>query len=639
MPNWTLEAQIAYPLITEVVPAPDGQQIAFCVREPLQTEDRSEFLVHLFLAEIPSGQIIQLTYGDHSDHTPCWSPDGQYLAFISTRSGHAELRAIRASGGESWPLATIAETDITAPVWSRDGTRIAFLAPAPRSAEEERTRRARDDAYTWGQQDRRSQISIVPFSIAPRPLPTPQPVTNTSFHVIGFDWLADGSGFAFTAASSPNADYWPETWLATIQLTSTEPSRLGIIASWSAAPKVSPDGRTIACVASDGAPHWAFAARVVLFPVTGEPAAILAATPDEQPELLGWSPDSTILYVSEVEGVGARLFALPASGATPHPLDGPAMFEPAGLGLGGHLVVAGEDFGTPNALYRIDANGGPHAHIATLPLPAEWPDAPLPRAEVMHWQSSDGMEIEGIVTYPLVYEEGQSYPLVVIVHGGPSGVYQRVFLGNPGGYGPICGLAEQGYATLRATPRGSSGYGRAFRFANQRDWGGGDFRDIMAGVDALVARGLADPQRLAIMGWSYGGFMSSWAITQTKRFAAACIGAPVTDPISFNGTADIPGFIPDYFGAEYWEDLEAYRRQSPLLHVANVVTPALIQHGDADIRVPLSQGRQFYAALRRRGIPSELVVYPRQGHLFSEPRMIIDSRKRVLAWLERYLAR
>lgn len=638
MPTWTIDTQIEYPLITEVVPAPDGRHLAFCIREPLQTDDRSEFLTHLFLTECSSGTIIQLTYGDQSDHTPRWSPDGQYLAFISTRGPQAELRVMQAAGGESWLLASRPGSDISAPAWSRDGSRIAFLAPAQTDAEHERNRRARNDAYSWGQQDRCAQIAVVPFRIAPRPLPVPQPVTNTSFHVIGFDWLSDGSGFAFTATTSPNQDQWPDTWLATIQLTSSEPTRLATIAAWGANPKVSPDGNWIACVTSDGPPRWACAARIALFPVSGEPARVLAVTPDHQPELLGWSPDGSCVYVSEIEGVGARMLAVPADGSAPQPLDGPAMFDAAGLGQGGHLAVAGEDFDRPNALHLIDLTGGPHQLVATLAMPAGWPATPLPRAEVLQWNSADGMAIEGIVTYPLGYQEGQAYPLVVIVHGGPTGVYQRIYLGNPGGYGPICGLAEQGYATLRANPRGSSGYGRAFRFANERDWGGGDFRDIMAGVDTLVARGLADPQRMAIMGWSYGGFMASWAITQTNRFAAACIGAPVTDPISFNGTADIPSFIPDYFGAEYWADLEAYRSQSPLLHVSNVQTPALIQHGEADIRVPLSQGRQLYEALRRRGIPTELVVYPRQGHLFSEPRLIIDSRRRVLEWLERYLA-
>ena len=159
----------------------------------------------------------------------------------------------------------------------------------------------------------------------------------------------------------------------------------------------------------------------------------------------------------------------------------------------------------------------------------------------------------------------------------------------------------------------------------------------MAGVDELVARGLADPERLGIMGWSYGGYMTSWAITQTDRFKAACIGAAITNLVSFNGTADIPSFVPDYLGGEYWERLAPYLERSPLFQAERVRTPALIQHGAEDIRVPLGQGRELYNALRRRGIPVELVIYPRQGHSVEEPRLLIDLRRRSVEWLVRWL--
>ena len=190
---------------------------------------------------------------------------------------------------------------------------------------------------------------------------------------------------------------------------------------------------------------------------------------------------------------------------------------------------------------------------------------------------------------------------------------------------------------LRVNPRGSSGYGRDFRFANYGDWGGGDFGDIMAGVDLLVDRGLADPDRLGIMGWSYGGYMTSWAITQTDRFKAACVGAGVTNLMSFTGTADIPGFLPDYFAGEAWDDLPTYLEHSALGNVAGVTTPTLVQHGDADVRVPLGQGREFYNALKRQGVEAQMVIYPRQGHGVNEPRLRIDIRRRAANWMIEHL--
>ncbi len=636
MSHWNIASQIHYPLISDVMPAADGSFVVFCVREPLMTEDRSEFLTHIWLARNPAGAALQLTYGEQSEYSPVVSPDSRYLAFVTTHSERSELRAMHIAGGESWLLATLKNTAISSPRWSRDGTQIAFLAAAPPSEELERARRAKDDAYAWGTDERNALIYSVPFNIAPSPVPVPQAITTGSFHITGFDWLTDGSGMVLAAMPSPNADGWPDSWLARVPHTGGEATRLADLSVWSAVPFVSPAGDQIACIVSDGAPRWANAARVALCSPDGGGLRVLADTPDTQPAILGWLPDGSGIVIQEYEHVGARVFILPTDGSAARPLTGPATFESAGANQG-IVAVVGEDFQTANLIAIIDLFGGPHMPLYAPALPTGWPEAQLPQAEVLGWHSADGTAIEGIVTYPLNYTPGQRVPLVVVVHGGPTGVYQRSYLGSPSGYAPIGMLAEQGYATLRCNPRGSSGYGRDFRFANIRDWGGGDLQDIMAGVDTLIARGIADPERLAIMGWSYGGFMASWAITQTDRFKVACIGAPVTDPVSFNGTADIPGFIPDYFGGEYWDDFESYRSQSPILHVGKVQTPALIQHGAADIRVPLSQGRQFYAALRRRGIPTELIVYPRQGHSFHEPRLIIDCRKRVVEWLGKHL--
>ena len=222
-------------------------------------------------------------------------------------------------------------------------------------------------------------------------------------------------------------------------------------------------------------------------------------------------------------------------------------------------------------------------------------------------------------------------PLVVIVHGGPTGVFTQSFIGSRGAY-PIAAFAEAGLAVLRVNPRGSSGYGKDFRYANYDDWGFGDYNDIMSGVDHVIAMGVADADRLGIMGWSYGGYMTSWVITQTDRFKAASVGAGVTNLMSFTGTADIPGFIPDYFQDEFWDDLEPYRKHSAMFNVAGVTTPTLIQHGENDARVPVSQGYELYNALKRQGVETQMVVYPRQPHGIREPRLQLDAMKRNLEW-------
>jgi dipeptidyl aminopeptidase/acylaminoacyl peptidase len=215
-------------------------------------------------------------------------------------------------------------------------------------------------------------------------------------------------------------------------------------------------------------------------------------------------------------------------------------------------------------------------------------------------------------------------------------VFGESFIGRSGLY-PIATFASKGYAVLRPNPRGSSGYGKKFRFANYNDWGGRDFEDDQAGVDHVIAMGIADPDRLAVMGWSYGGFMTSWTITQTQRFKAAVVGAGVTNLWSFTGTADIPGFLPDYFGGEPWQQFENFQKHSPITYVKNVTTPTLVLHGEADVRVPPSQGYEYYHALKRQGTTAKMVVYPRQPHGPQEPKFVLDIMQRHLDWVEKYV--
>lgn len=632
---------MGYPLITEVAPAPDGGRVLFAAREPIMTDDRSEFITQLYVV-VRGGAPLQLTFGDANNGGGRWSPDGRHIAFLSKRSGRSNIWAMRADGGEAWPLTAYDKSDVGALEWSPDGGRIAFLMAEPPGEERERADKARDDAQAWGERFDFAHLYVVPFAVGPRSTPEARRLTSGRFQVVGFDWTPDGARLAITHQPSPLADDWTRSRVALVRADADgagELVDLGLVAGFGSPPKVSPDGRWIACHASEYPIRWGFAGRVTLYPTAGGEPRPLAATPDGQTEVVGWSPDGSALYALDWAGTASRLFAVPTDGGAPRPLtDAAALLTLPTSDRRGQIALVAQDFHEPNAVYLLDAaGGGALARVGAPALPDDWPDAPLPRAEVISWRAADGMAIEGIVIYPLDESGGGPYPTIVEVHGGPTGVYSRSYLGGPGGYADYVGLAGRGYAILRANPRGSSGYGREFRFANYGDWGGADYRDIMGGLDGLIARGIADPDRLGILGWSYGGFMTSWTVTQTDRFRAACVGAAVTNPLSFNGTSDIPGFIPDYFGAEGWDDLEAYRRQSPILHAGRVVTPCLIQHGERDDRVPLGQGREFYNALTRRGVPAEMVIYPRQGHGITEPRLILDRARRATAWFERWI--
>jgi dipeptidyl aminopeptidase/acylaminoacyl peptidase len=301
--------------------------------------------------------------------------------------------------------------------------------------------------------------------------------------------------------------------------------------------------------------------------------------------------------------------------------------------------------GTALAYVGQDSDRAPEAYSAPLAdtlkstkVSAVQPafSAALGTTDTVTWNGSDGQVIEGLLTYPVGYQPGTRVPLLLVIHGGPAGAFARSFIGMPSPY-PTAVFAARGYAVLRANPRGSSGYGKEFRHANRADWGGGDYRDLMAGVDHVIAMGVADPERLGVMGWSYGGFMTSWVVTQTRRFKAASAGAAVTNLMSFTGVTDIPGFVPDYFGGEYWDVFDAWRAHSAMFNVKGVQTPTLIQHGEADDRVPISQGYEFYNALKRQGVSTKFTVYPRQPHGFTEPKMTLDAARANLEWFDRHV--
>ena len=651
--HWTTERQIHYPMVTEVALSPDGRQVAYAIREPFLGDEKSEFITHLYLAPIEGGEPIQLTYGEHSNRVARWSPDGRYIAFLSTRSGKANLYAVRVAGGKAWTLTQHNKKNIVTFEWSPDGQSLAFLMAEPPSEEKEKARKAKDDPILWDVDFDFCHLFRVPFAVGPRELPPVTQLTRGRVHILGFDWLPDGEAMALVHRPTPVDDDWPNTRLGIVPAdpevegTPYGPENLtdiALLAEWTDKPWVSPDGKWIACTAGDQPPRWGLANRVVLYPVAGGEPRSLARTADERCWLLGWASDGTRLYAIESSGVNSQIWALPISAEPSHLLtDTPSYKGPLDVNPRDQVAFVDQDLDRPNAICVLDARTGCCRQVVVPPLPSGWTDLPLPKTEVIRWPVPGGAdvsgtsEIEGIVILPLGYQPGRQYPLVVEVHGGPMGVFSRRYLATSDSYCDAAALAERGFVVLRANPRGSSGYGKSFRFANYGDWGGGDYQDIMAGIDFLLERGMVDPERMGIMGWSYGGYMTSWVITQTDRFKAACVGAGVTNLMSFGGTADIPSFIPDYLGTESWDDPEPYLRHSAMFQVKGVTTPTLIQHGQADTRVPVSQGRELYNALKRQGVSVEMVIYPRQGHSIDEPRLRIDLRQRAVDWLVRWI--
>lgn len=640
--GWTPEEMMKVKPVGNVQVSPDGRRVVFTVTDAVMTDDKSEYLTHIHIANADGSNAFQFTTGDKSCTNPQWSPDGRWIAFTSSRGGKDKnnLWLIRADGGEAERLTDV-KSGVSNFKWSPDGRTIAYIMPDPQTDAEEKAEKGKNDAKVVDENFKLNRLWVIPVEKDANGKREARQLTKGQFHVGGgfggsFDWSPDGQMIVFTHTPTPRVNDWPLADISTVDVATGEVKPLATTRAAETQPHYSPDGRWIAYTASDVPPTWGDTSTTLVVAASGGPPRPLAETFDHQPDLIGWSADGQQIYFTEVHGTVTRLSALPVNGGPPHDLDR-GDTQMSGVTLNSSRTALGFSAQTANRpqeafITRVDR----FAPVPVSRINADLPHHPLGRTETIRWTSSDGLEIEGLLTYPVDYKAGTRYPLLLIIHGGPAGVFTQTFIANRAAY-PIAAFAAEGYAVLRCNVRGSSGYGKKFRYANYKDWGGMDYQDLMTGVDHVIRMGVADADRLGVMGWSYGGFMTSWIITQTKRFKAASVGAGVTNLMSFTGTADIPGFLPDYFGAEFWDDPDIYRQHSAMFNVKGVSTPTLIQHGEKDERVPVSQGYELYNALQRQGVTVKMVVYPRTPHGPREPKLLLDVMKRNLEWFNQYL--
>ncbi len=620
--------------VGQVVPSPDGSKVAWTQSQSIMEPERSEVETQIFLANADGSHRIQLTRGEKGANSPAFSPDGRWVYFISSRSAKRQVYRIPTAAGEAESI-TDFKGNLGSFELSPDGKTLAFTGYEP-PADEEKNKKEKRDWRVVDANPANMSVYTVPVDADTDGKRAQRKLTDGKRHVSEIAWSPDSRALAVVEQPTPIVDDWTRSDIAEIEVSSGTVKTLAATKAAEAQPFYSPDGKYLAYKRSADPPKWATADRIVLLTrATGE-SRELPATYDEQPELMGWTADGTILF-REAKRTKVAIFAMPA--------DGPPklVFEPAkgSIGAGVRPNARGTFLGVP--LETTDE--APEAYVLKLGAAApvrvsranlDLPKYPLGKTEAIRWKSKDGLEIEGLLTYPVDYEKGKKYPLILNIHGGPTGVFTETFTGRGALY-PIAVFAARGYAVLRPNPRGSSGYGKTFRFANYNDWGGKDYEDDQAGVDRVIEMGIADPNRLAVMGWSYGGYMTSWTITQTQRFKAAAIGAGVTNLWSFTGTSDIPGFLPDYFGGEPWQRMESFQAHSPITHVSKVTTPTLVLHGEADERVPTSQGYEYYHALKRQGVTAKMVVYPRQPHGPTEPKFVLDIMHRHLDWVDTYV--
>jgi len=634
--TWEPELHLKFKAVGSPRVSPDGKKVVYTVNDAVMTADKSEFVTQIWLADIASKRNTQLTFGDKSSTNPKWSPDGNWIAFTSNRKDNkSNLYVLSMNGGEAEPLTDL-KSGVVNFAWSPDGRSIAYTMTDAKTEDEEKNDKGKND-YRWIDENvKLAHLYVIPVQKDGNGKREPRKLTTDNYQVEDFDWSSDGSRIAYGHVKTPLANDWPTSDVSIVEVASGKVTDLAKTPAAESSPLYSPDGKWIAMQTTDDPPRWAQSGIIQIFPANGGQPKNLVASFDASPIVAGWSNDGKRIYFVEAKGTGTQVYAFDVAGNRIDEIKTtPAVIGALSLNRAGTtFAFTRQTSDTPADVFIAGVSDFNPVQITTVNADVKMP--PIGRTEVVTWKSKDGKQIEGLLTYPVGYQAGQRVPLILNVHGGPAGVFVQSFLGGRGPY-PLATFAARGYAILRANPRGSSGYGTEFRRANVRDWGFGDYDDLMTGVDKVIEMGVADPARLGVMGWSYGGFMTTWIVTQTSRFKVASAGAPVTNLMSFNGTADIPGFVPDYFGGQFWEVLDVYQKHSPMFNVKNVTTPTMIQHGEADVRVPISQGYEFYNALKVKGVPTRMIVLPRQPHGPNEPKMQLAAAKANLEWFDKYI--
>jgi dipeptidyl aminopeptidase/acylaminoacyl peptidase len=610
---------------------PDGSRAVFVLRD--WAADQPKQVSRIWAVPLAGGAPTALTSGPGNDMHPRWSPDGKQLAFLSTRDGEqdggkAQVYLMAASGGTPRQLCSL-PNGVESFAWSPDGSQLALLTL-------EGDEPAKDPMVVAP--DRHRRLWMVALTSD-----QPAPVTPDNITIWEYAWSPDGQQLAVYYSTGPGETDWYRGQVGVVPAVGGAVRRLTQLTRQAAALAWSPDSSHIAYISGEWSDRGLVGGEVFIIPAAGGAARNLTPGVDFSPSWVRWFPDGEkILYVGW-DGVTHQVGLLNVASGVFSPLS-----RDVHIGGGGWPRLSTTPDLRQVVTHSSDRLRPPEIWAGTLAADSgmlEWRRLTrlnalteetllLAPAEVVHWESIDGWRIEGLFTQPLNPSRGAPPPLVVQVHGGPSAAWQQDWRGGTM-WAQIC--ASAGFAVFQPNIRGGLGHGVAFADAVLGDAGGKDLQDILSGIDALVERGLVDGERVAIIGWSYGGFMTAWAISQSRRFKAAMMGAGVCDYHSFHAQTNIPDWDMRILAADPLTHPEVYRAHSAITFADSITTPTLILHGEQDPCVPVNQAYAFHRALLERQIPTELVVYPREGHGFAEREHIYDMDERIVRWLKTYL--
>ena len=604
--------------------SPDGAWVLYTVRSRDMADEDLEATTHIWRVRVDGSDTHQLTRGAKDATAPTWSPDGRLIAFRAARGEGDEAKAqiylMRADGGEAW-AATEHDESIGSFAFSPDGTKLLFISRDGLSEEEKTRRDQKDDTEVVDEDFQMTHLWLHDLETGES-----SRLTEGEFNVGNPDWSPDSRWVVYEARPNPTAnDRWrSDVWL--VEVATGERRQLFVNGGSDASPKWSPNGQAVAFASNATASSNTMHDKLyILAPEGGEPIVLLEDIDRDFSSPI-WSADGRQVYWATGDGTSTGLFRVSvesgavASAASPGGRN--SQWELSEDGTRWVWVRTSPDW--PAEIYTATGDGGEPLRLTDANAWLRDEGVQLGTVETVRWQNSDGQTVEGVLTKPVDYEAGQAYPFIVNPHGGPTGASLEAFSGTNQFF------AGNGYVVLQPNFRGSTNYGQAFISANIDNWGITDYDDVMTGVDYAVAQGWADRERLICYGWSYGGYLSAWIVTQTGRFKAVSPGAGLTNLYSMYNTNDIQDYLASFFGGTPWIETANYREHSPMTHVADVTSPVLLMHGGNDTRVPPEQSVEFYKALKDLGKDVAFVRFPREGHGIAEPRHQMDRLRRYV---------
>jgi dipeptidyl aminopeptidase/acylaminoacyl peptidase len=622
----------------EVAISPDGKRVAWV--EGLAGEGgEPSSQTAIFVADLANGggSPRRITAGDgksgHAEHSVAWSPDGDRLAFLSDRDKEGQLQAyVAPADGKDARRLTSVTGFLADPRWSPDGQRLGvlFTQDAPRAAGPLQPGTAQTgliDEKVYEQ--RLSSIDLASGKF--------RQVSPDDLYVYEYDWSPDGSRCVVIAAHGSGDNNW---YIAKLGILAMDTGRVREVLDPKmqvAVPRWSPDGRTIAFIGGLMSDEGMTGGDIYTVSAFAGEAKNLTPELRASASWLAWHPSSRqILFAEHVDGrsglarVGLDGDMTPLwEGAERITAEGP------GFALGvsatrdrATLALIRSSYREPPGVWEGPIGRWRPVADANREIRPNWGEV-----KDLRWKS-DAFDVQGWLLYPREYDPTARYPMVVLVHGGPSGAFMPSWLGPDS---LAATLSRRGYFVLMPNPRGSFGRGERFTRANVKDFGYGDLRDILAGVDEVLKTSPVDADRIGITGWSYGGYMTMWAVTQTGRFQAAVAGAGICNWQSYYGQNGIDQWMIPFFGASAYDDPEVYARSSPITFIKRVKTPTLILVGERDVECPVPQSQEFHHALRALGVTSQMMVYPGEGHGLSRPEHRRDAVERSVGWFDRFL--